>query len=132
MPQNRESGAEAANFGHEAAALIAKAIGAKKLTLNSNEFELAGRRVTIRTARLGNNQVGVLYDMLDRVQLVIAAFETAPNEFELRSLQPAEFREAMRDSKTGGGRVGLVRQKVFSEKGNFVAKVNIAEASTKQ
>src|SRR5579859_6012276 len=107
MTQNRDTGAEAARFGHTAAALIAEKIGAKKLTRNSNEFELSGKRVTIRTARQGNNQIGVLYDMLKRVQSVIGAFEIAPNEFELYSLSPDEFHKAMRDSPTGKGFVGL-------------------------
>lgn len=125
MTQNRDTGAEAARFGHTAAALIAEKIGAKKLTSNSNEFEWNGEHVTIRTARLGNNQVGVLYDMLKRVQFVIAAFEIAPNDFELLSLSPEIFQSAMRDSKTGKGRVGLVQKKVFAEKGQFVRRVKL-------
>jgi hypothetical protein len=125
MKQNRETGAEAAAFGHHAAALIGAKIGAKKLRSQSNEFELNGRRVTIRTARRGNNQVGVLYAMLKRVQSVVAAFETVPNEFELLSLSPRTFQAEMRDSKTGSGRVGLVRKSVFSQRGRFVAKVKI-------
>lgn len=125
MPQNQNTGAEAARFGHEAAALIAEKLGAKKLTRNSNEFEWNGQRVTIRTARQGNNQVGVLYDMLERVQSVIGAFEIAPNEFELIYLSPEIFQAEMRDSNTGGGRVGLVRKKVFDEKGKSVARVKL-------
>ncbi len=126
MPQNRQTGADAARFGHEAAALIGEKIGAKKLTRNSNEFEWNGQRVTIRTARQGNKQVGVLYDMLPRVQSVIAAFETAPKEFELISLSPEVFQSAMRDSNTGKGRVGLVNKKVFDEQGKPVGRVNLA------
>jgi hypothetical protein len=125
MTQNRESGAEAAKFGRKAATLIAEQLGAKKLNSKSNEFELRGKRITIRTAHQGNNQVGVLYGMLERVQSVIAAFEIAPNEFELLSLSPEKYREAMRDSKTGKGRVGLVQKKVFNENGTVVATVKI-------
>jgi hypothetical protein len=126
MPQDKKSGGEAAKFGLSAAAAIGEKIGAKKLKPNSNEFEWDGKRVTIRTARQGNNQVGVLYDMLKRVQSVIGAFEIAPNEFELLSLSPAIFQTQMRDSNTGKGRVGLVRKKVFAEKGNFVANIKTA------
>ena len=126
MPQDRESGAAAANFGHIAAAAIAAKIGARKLSARSNEFELNGKRVTIRTARKKTSDFGVLYAMLDRVESVIAAYESAPDEFELRSISPETFREAMRDSPTNKGRVGLVRKTVFVEKGAFVAKVNIA------
>ena len=125
MRQNRETGAEAAKFGHRTAALIGEKLGAKKLAAKSNEFELNGKRVTIRTAHLNTDQVGVLYSMLDRVQSVIAAFEIAPYEYELHSLSPEEYRKAMRDSKTGKGRVGLVKKKVFVERGSFVAAVKI-------
>jgi hypothetical protein len=125
MTQNRETGAEAARFGHKAAALIAEEIGAQKLTSNSNEFEWNGKRVTIRTARQGNNQVGVLYDMLPRIQSVIAAFEFSPNEFELFSLSPDEFRRATRDSPTGKGHVGLVKKKDFVETGRLIRNVKI-------
>ena len=126
MTQNRETGAEAAQFGHKAATLIGEKIGAKKLKSNSNEFEWNGQRVTIRTARQGNNQVGVLYDMLRRVESVNGAFEIATSEFELFSLSPETYEEAMRDSNTGKGRVGLVQKRVFSEKGKFVATLSIS------
>jgi hypothetical protein len=125
MTQNRESGAKAAESGHKTAAMIGAKLGANKLSPRSNEFELKGKRITIRTAHLGNNQVGVLYGMLGRVQSVIAAFEIAPNEYELLSLSTENYREAMRNSPTGKGRVGLVQKKVFAEKGSFVAKVKI-------
>ncbi len=125
MTQNRESGSEAAKFGHRTAAIIGERIGARKLTSRSNEFELNGKRITIRTAHHGTNQVGVLYAMLDRVQSIIGAFEIEPDEYELHSLSPEIYRKAMRDSTTGKGRVGLVQKKVFAEKGSFVSKVRI-------
>jgi hypothetical protein len=124
MPQNQENGAEASEFGHKTAALIAGKIGADKLTSNSNEFKWNGKRVTIRIARQRNNQVGVLYAMLNRVEAVIGAFEITPNEYELMALPPDAFKKNLRDSATGKGRVGLVRKKVFVEKGSFLAKVS--------
>jgi hypothetical protein len=48
------------------------------------------------------------------------------NEYELFSLPPEAYRESMRDSRTGKGRVGLVRKKVFAEKGRVVGTVKIA------
>jgi hypothetical protein len=125
MTQDQETGVEAARFGHEAAALIGEKIGAKRLTRNSNEFEGNGQRVTIRTARQGNNQVGVLYDLLKRVQSVVGAFEIALNEFELYSLSPDEFRKAMRDSPTGKGSVGLVIKRDFMDAGRLIRSVKI-------
>ena len=127
MTQSRDSRAEAAKFGHSTAAAIAEKIGAKGFSRGSNEFEFNGQWITIRTARQGNNQVGVLYDMLHRVESVIGAFEIAPDEFELLSLSPEIFQAAMRDSNTGNGRVGLVRKKVFTEKGSSLGTVKITE-----
>ena len=63
--------------------------------------------------------------MLDRAQLVIAGFEVAPSEYELWAISPETFKEHMRDSPTGKGRTGLVRKRVFTEHGKFVARVNI-------
>ena len=123
MTQKGASGAEANEFGHKAAELIAQKLGAKKLGLKSNEFELKGRRVTIRMARLGNNQVGVLYAMLARVESVIGAFEVMPKEYELLSLSPGTYQAFMRDSRTGKGKVGLVTKKVFDAKGCSLGRV---------
>src|SRR5436189_5649016 len=110
MAQNRESGAEAARFGLEAAAKIGERIGARKLTRNSNEFEYNGQSVTIRTAHKGTTDVGFTYKMLERIELVIGAFEVKDNEFDLLSLSPETFKNYMRDSTTGKGRGGLVRR----------------------
>src|SRR3954451_2698030 len=103
MTQDRESGATAAKFGHAVATLIGNQIGAKKLSTKANEFELNGERITIRMAHIGTDQVGALYDMLNRVKTVIGAFEVLPNEYELLSLSPDIYQKHMRDSKTGKG-----------------------------
>jgi len=125
MTQNAESGAAAAKFGLETAALLGGVLGATKLKKNSNEFEYKGQRVTIRTGRKSTTDFGVRYDMLDRVQLVIAGFEVAASEYELWAISPETFKEHMRDSPTGKGRTGLVRKRVFTAHGKFVARVNI-------
>lgn len=125
MTQTQESGAEAARFGHTGAAQVAEKIGAIRISSRSNEFDLKGQRVTIRMARLGNKQVGVLYAMLERVQAVIGAFETSPNEFEILSISPDTFQQFMRDSKTGEGQVGLVRKSVFEERGKRLGKISL-------
>src|SRR5438477_12671566 len=58
MYQRTKAAPEANEFGHAAAGLIAEKLGAKKLSPKSNEFELNGKRATIRMAHLGNHQVG--------------------------------------------------------------------------
>lgn len=128
MTQNRDTGAEASEFGHAMAAFLAEKLGAQKLTVNSNEFEWNGQRITIRTARQGNTSVGVTYAMLDRIQLVIAAFECTPDEYELFSLLPTTYKQSMRDSK-GKGKVGLVSKKTFVEHGQLVARIKTKDWS---
>ena len=125
MTQNRDTGAEANDFGHATATLLAEKLGARKLSANSNEFEWNSQRVTIRTARQGNDSVGVTYVMLERIQLVIAAFEVEPNEYELYALPPATYKEHMRDSKNKG-EVGLVRKKTFVEHRRLVARLKLS------
>jgi len=125
MSQDAESGKRAAEYGHKTAAQVAEQIGAKRVTPHANEFEYKGQRVTIRTAREKTDSVGVTYNMLKRLQLVIGAFEVAPNEYELYSLSPHLYQANLRDSLTGKGKVGLVRRKVFLECGTFVARVDL-------
>jgi len=125
MTQDKESGGKAAKFGLRAAAAVGEKIGAKKVNPRANEFEFKGQRVTIRMAHLDTNQVGVLYSMLERVQAVIGAFEISTNEYELLSVPSATFKQSLRDSNTGNGRVGLVRKSVFVEKGKLVANVTL-------
>ena len=115
MSQTRESGAQANEFGRIAAATIASQIGAKKLG-NGNEFEWKGKRITIRTARRRNNIVGVTNTMADRVELVVAAFEFAPNEYELLTLSPAKFKQHRRFSR-GHENIGLVSKIWFVKEG---------------
>ncbi len=67
MGQDRESGARANAFGHETSRVIAEKIGAVSVSDRSNEFAYEGRLITIRCARGKNFQVGISYEMLERV-----------------------------------------------------------------
>jgi len=92
MPQNRETGARADKYGRETSQFIAKKIGAKAISSNSNAFAYQGRRVTIRYAHLRTHDVGVPYRMLDRIDSVIAAFEDKTGEYDLYEMSPASTR----------------------------------------
>jgi hypothetical protein len=116
MPQNQETGAQANAWGHENSRIIAARIGAESISKTSNEFELDGKRVTIRCARKATTIVGVTYTMLDRVEAVIGAFEKSDGSFSLYQISPSVFRANMRDSKNEN-RVGLVRKKVLQDMG---------------
>jgi hypothetical protein len=122
MPQDRDTGARADKYGRETAQLIAKEIGAKPISSNSNEFAYQGRWVTIRCAHRRTADVGVSYSMLRRIDSIIAAFEDKAGEYDLYEMTPALIRTILRDSK-GIGKVGLVRKSLFVGLGRFLTHV---------
>ena len=56
MPQDRESGARAAAWGHEAAQKIARKIGTTGMGKASNECHLNGERVVIQVCPPENDE----------------------------------------------------------------------------
>lgn len=122
MGQDRESGARANAFGHEAARVIAEKIGAVSVSDRSNEFAYEGRLITIRCARGKNFQVGISYEMLERVDSVVAAFDEAGVGYTLYEMTPALYKKHMRDSK-GEGRIGLVQKGAFLKFGKVLSTV---------
>ena len=126
MPQNRESGARANEYGRETAKEIAKKIGAKSISKISNEFELQGRKITIRCAKHSNDSLGVTYKMLERIDAIFAALEQENGKYELYEISPSMFKKNMRETKSKGaaaGKVGLVRKNVFINEGKFVCSL---------
>ena len=120
MPQNRESGARANEYGRETAKKIAEKIGAKSISKISNEFELQGRKITIRCAKHSTNDLGVTYKMLERIDAIFAALEQENGKYELYEISPSMFEKNMRETKSKGraaGKVGLVRKSVFVNEG---------------
>ncbi|MEN6384181.1 MAG: hypothetical protein ABFD79_03185 [Phycisphaerales bacterium] len=107
MPQDRTSGARANEYGHMMARNIAEKIGAAPITDNSNEFAYEGRLITIRCAKKGNNQIGCTYAMLERIDVVFAAFEEENGIYNIYEMSPALYLSLSRDSKDEG-RIGLV------------------------
>jgi len=124
MPQDRLSGARANEYGHETSRKIAEKMNAVSVTDNSNEFAFEGRLITIRCAQKGNNQVGCLYTMLERVDAVFAAFEKENNIYEIFEISPALYKYYARDSKNEG-RIGLVTINDFKRVGKPLKVVTI-------
>jgi len=126
MPQNRESGARANRYGRECAKKIAKKIGAKSISNTSNEFEFQDRKITIRCAGYSTSDLGVTYKMLERIDAVFAALEQENGEYNLYEISPDMFKKNMRETRSAGpsaGKVGLVRKKVFVNRGKFICSV---------
>lgn len=116
MPQDAHSGAQANAYGHETARRIALTLGAVSVSDNSNEFAYEGKLITIKCARRDTIDIGVTYKMLDRVDIVVGAFEVDDGAYKLIAMSPALYKLYMRDSKAEGT-VGLVRRKTFEQLG---------------
>lgn len=128
MPQNRESGARANEYGRETARKIAEKISAKSISKISNEFELQGRKITIRCAKHSTNDLGVTYKMLERIDTIFAALEQEDGKYEIYEISPSMFEKNMRETRSKGdaaGKVGLVRKSVFVNEGEFICSVEI-------
>jgi hypothetical protein len=128
MSQNRESGARANEYGRITARRIAQRIGAKSSSKTSNEFELDGRKVTIRCARFATNDFGVTYKMLKRIDAILGALEQENDAYEIYELSPKIFQKFMRATRSKGpsaGKVGIVNKSVFVNNGTHFGSVNV-------
>lgn len=122
MPQNRDSGAAANSYGRDTAPKIAAAIGAVMTSQASNEATYSGLRAVIKCAGKNTTSVGVTYQMLEHLDVVLAAFQHKDGSYDVYSLPAGEYAKHMRDSRSSGGegRVGLVTKKVFAELGKRI------------
>lgn len=128
MPQDRETGAAANEWGRETARRIAAKIDASAPRGSSNECLLDGDRIVIKCARMGTSSVGVTYKMLDRLDGILGAFETENGTYDLFLLTPEEFREHMTPTRSRGasaGRVGLVAKAFFLALGESRGSVRL-------
>jgi hypothetical protein len=126
--QSKESGARANEWGRETARRLALKLGAVSLSMRSNEFDLEGERVVIKCAQRKTTSVGVPYQMLGRLDLVVGAFERDDGVFELLALTPAQYERVMRDTRSRGasaGRVGIVARSEFEKYGRVLGRCRI-------
>jgi hypothetical protein len=106
--QDQVSGARASKWGHQTAQALAREIGASDMRKRSNECRYNGERAVIKCAAPATNSVGVTYKMLERLDVIIAAFQHDDASFELWSLSPPQFRIAMRKTRSQGAAAGKV------------------------
>lgn len=123
MPQNKETGAAANRFGKQAAGKIAGLLGLKRLSNVSNEVLYQGRRAVIKSAHLGNGYIGVTLNMLERVEIIIAAFENTDAHYELYSLGVETYKRHYRIGYHES--IALVLKKVFMEEGTYIKTLKI-------
>jgi hypothetical protein len=129
IPQERESGARAVEYGLLTAQKITEKIGGKKIgTAWSNEYEIDKRKIVIKCARSTTNSVGVSYHMLDRVDAIWGSFEIENGTYKIYEMKPDTYREHMIPTRSKGpssGRVGIVRRSTFFDLGKFLMIINI-------
>jgi hypothetical protein len=126
LPQDRNSGAKASQFGHQNATKIIAQLGGKNRKPGSNEFDLNGERVSVHSAHYRNGRVqsvGVTLNCLRTVKAVFGAFQDKDGSYKLVSLPAALFKKFSRPTASKGpsaDRVVLVKRKIFEDHGKFV------------
>ena len=128
MPQDRLSGAEAEEFGHEFGRRVAAAIGAEMLGTSSNECLLNGEQVVIKCARLHCRTVGVTDKMMERIRAVLGVFEQDGGSYAVWRLSVERYIQLSRHripdgGATTAGQQGMVNFSDFEREGEFVATV---------
>jgi hypothetical protein len=116
MPQNRETGRRGNENGYRNADTLGKLLHAKRVSKQSNEFELAGRRVLLKTGQRGavasgatlNRVAAVIYGYQDQDHWI--AFEVPPMLFREQGTPSLSTSHVGRDflqlSKTQCTRLG--------------------------
>ena len=128
MPQNKESGAAASDWGLKTARSIANALGAQITGTQSNEALLHDEKIVIKCAHRTTTNVGVSFRMLERLDNVIGAFERDDGLFDLWSLTPPQYRLYMRDTGSKGrsaAKVGIVSKSIFLRHGKTLGRIAI-------
>ena len=128
MSQTRESGAAANRWGAETARKIADKIGAEMRSRNSNECDYNDKRAVLKCAKEATTSVGVTYKMLERLDTVIAAFQSADGKFHLWEMSPEEYKRNMRPTASRGdsrGKVGIVERDTFERKGRHIGTITL-------
>jgi hypothetical protein len=133
MPQDRDSGARASEYGLENATALIEHLGGKNRKRGSNEFDLEGERVTIHSSQYRGGRlqsVGVTLVCLDTVKSVLGAFQEENGSYHVLSLPSEEFRKASRLTASHGpakDRVVIVNRSVFEQKGKQLAVIPAKE-----
>ncbi len=129
IPQGRESGARAVEYGLQTASKIAEKLGGLKIgTTRSNEYEINNRRVVIKCAKIKTDSVGVAYQMLDRITAILGSFEIENGTYDIYELASDIYRANMKPTRSTGpaaGNVGIVKKSVFRDRGRFLLNVRI-------
>jgi len=99
MPQDTESGRKAMRFGHEMAKKVIKYLGAKPVPGPSNKAIWNGKKINIKSAKLGNTKIGATLNNLAWADSIIAAIQESKEYFNLYEVTTKWFRGEMGPSR---------------------------------
>ena len=97
MPQDRNTGAAANDWGHAMAQKVATYLGASIIgNKTSNEANWKGKPISIKSAKIRNTLIGVILPILGRVQSVVAALQESDGTFALFEVTSEWYSDNMR------------------------------------
>ena len=99
MPQNRETGRAAARFGRESFERVVEHLQAEAVAGRSNNASWDGKRINVKSARLGNTKIGATLNNLAWADSIIAAIQENNEYFGLYEVTSDWFRAQMRPSR---------------------------------
>jgi hypothetical protein len=126
MPQDRESGARASEYGRGCGRRIMDALGAQSVKPGSNECSLRGELLSVHCARKSTDRIGVTYKALERIAAVVGAFEQEDGSYLVWRMPKAQYEELMTGTRSRGsakGKVGMVKRIEFERRGTRLATV---------
>lgn len=104
--------------GNEVGRLIGQAVAEKlnmELQPGSNKGEFRGKRVVIKSARLGNSLFGITNKMVEEIDSVILAREIREGQFELYISELNNIKDKGRPTRSKGASSGKVTSFSVSE-----------------
>ena len=120
MPQDRESGARASQYGRDCGKRIIEAIGTQSVKAGSNECSLGGELLSVHCARKDTDRIGVTYKALERISAVVGAFEQEDGSYVVWRMPKEKYKGLMTNTRSLGpsqNRVGMVRRVDFERHG---------------
>ena len=130
MPQDKESGAKANQYGLDCGKRIMSAIGASNTKPGSNECSLNGELLSVHCAHKDTDSIGVTYKALEKISAVLGAFEQEDGSYVVWKMPKARYEDLMtatRSLGTARGKVGIVKKSDFERIGTQFAKVSAFE-----
>ncbi|WP_230769630.1 hypothetical protein [Sphingomonas sp. Leaf4] len=123
MPQDRQSGAEAAAYGRAMGRAIAHLLPARQRRAGSNEVDWQGQPAVIKSCRHANTSFGITTAMLERITIALVAVEDDGGSYTVYALPIDRFRGDLRDSRSGkaDGRVKLLPRRYAEHHGRRIA-----------